>query len=365
MVNTVIQREEEAKARLREVLARVPFMAIGVPEVPPLFGLLGPRNPCCLLPIQAGNDTWRLACEVKGLAQPRQVRSVVLEIKEYLNALGDPKVYPVLLAPYISSESAEICRQAGVGFVDFAGNCRLVFGHVFIERSSGINPKAEKRGLRSLFSPKAARVLRCLLREPGVIWRVKDIERVAGVSLGQVSNVRKALLNQEWAEARSDGLILRRADALLDAWRDAYEKRSNQRKSYYTLLHGDALAQQIKSALYVAGRGEHALLASFSAAQWLAPLARYPSQVFYADEVGESILHEWLKLEPLSKGENVIIERPVDEGILIDRIEAAPGVWTTGLAQTYLDLHAAGERGAEAAEHLRQTCIKPLWSVKT
>lgn len=360
-MKTEIQHEE-ALTKLKELLARVPFISVGSAEIPPPFGLLGPRAPNFLLPVQFGNTHYaRLACEVKSQLQPRQARTAVLEIKEYLKALGSSDAYPVLLAPYISPDSAEICRQAGVGYVDFAGNCRLVFGAVFIELAGGANPKAEKRGLRSLFSPKAARILRCLLREPGVIWRVKDLEEKAGVSLGQVSNVRKALLEREWAEARSDGLLLTQADALLDAWRDAYEKRDGKRARYYTMLHGDALERQTKAALNAAGQGEHALLASFSAAQWLAPFARYPSQVFYADETGESILREWLQLEPVSKGENVIIERPADEGMLADRIEAASGVWSTGLAQTYLDLHAAGERGVEAAEHLRQTCIAPLW----
>lgn len=357
-----IHHKEEAKAKLSELLTRVPFISIGMAEVPPLFGLLGPHNPDFLLPIHAGKETWRLACEVKGSAQPRQARSAVLEMKDYLKTLGDPKTYPVLLAPYISPDSAEICRQAGVGYADFAGNCHLAFGTVFIERSGVDNPKAEKRGLRSLFSPKAARVLRRILSAPPItIWRVKELAQETGVSLGQVSNVRKALLEREWAEARSDGLILRRADTLLDAWRDAYDKRRTLRNRYYTLLRGDALEQQIKAALNAAGQGEHALLASFSAAHWQAPFARYSTQVFYADEVGESIVQQWLQLEPVDKGENVIIERPVDDGILADRDEPAPGIWCTGLAQTYLDLCASGERGREAAEHLRQTKIAPHW----
>ena len=353
--------QEEAKAALRGLLARVPFAAIGAAETPPLFGLLGPQNPDFLLPVQAGNDRWALACTVKSQVQPRQMRMAMFEIKNYLTALGDPKVYPVLLAPYISPESADICRQAGVGHVDFVGNCRLTFGHVFIERFGAANTKPEKRGLRSLFAPKAARIMRSLLREPGRIWRVTELVETTQTSLGQVSNVRNALLDREWAEARSDGLILRQPDALLDAWRDAYEKRGVERKRYYTILHGDALERQIKAALNAAGEGEHALLAAFSAANWLAPFARYPFQTFYADEVGESILRESLQLEPVGKGENVIIDLPSDAGILADRIEAAPGLWSTGLAQTYLDLCAAGERGVEAAEHLRRVRITPLW----
>lgn len=359
------QRIEEAKARLQELLARVQFVSIGDAEIPPFFGLLGSRPPSFLMSVQAGNDRWRLACEVKGQLQPRQARVAALEIKDYVARLDEPNAYPVLLAPYISPESAGICQQAGVGYVDFSGNCHLTFGHIFIERSGGVNPKAEKRGLRSLFSPKAARILRCMLRDsPHRVWRVKEFEKEAGVSLGQISNVRKALLEREWAEARSDGLILRRADALLDVWRGVYEKRRIKRNRYYTMLRGAALEQQIKAALNAAGRGEHALLASFSAAHWQAPFARYPTQVFYADEVGESILQQWLQLEPVTKGENVIIECPADEGIFADRDEAAPGIWCTGLAQTYLDLYSAGERGLEAAEHLRQTRIVPLWQVK-
>lgn len=359
-----ISSVDDARTALREALARVPFVSIGAAEVPRLFGLLGPRSPDFLLPVQVAGTPWRLVCAVKARLQPRQARTAVLELNDYLKALGDPLVYPVLVAPYISPDSAEICRQAGVGYADFAGNCRLVFGTVYIERTGAGNPKSEQRGLGSLFSPKAARVLRCLLREPGVMWRVKDLGEKAGVSLGQVSNVRKALLDREWAQAQSDGLMLTRADAVLDAWRDAYKKRASERRAYYTLLHGEALVQQIKGALNAAGRGEHAILASFSAAQWLAPFARYPSQLFYADTAGEVVLREWLKLEPVTTGENILIERPLDDGILMDRIEAAPGVWSTGVVQTYLDLTAANERGAEAAEHLRQTCFAPLWGAR-
>ncbi len=266
------------------------------------------------------------------------------------------------MAPYISPESALICRQSGVGFVDFAGNCQLTFGIIFIERSAASNGRAKRRGLRSLFSPKAARILRCLLREPGRGWRVKDLQTSAGVSLGQVSNVRRALLDREWAKLGPQGLVLTGAKPLLDDWRDAYEPRPLLREHYYTLLHGDVLEREIKNALSSGGPGAHVLLASFSAARWLAPFARYPYQVFYADDAGASILRDQLGLEKVGRGHNVIIDQPADDGIFADRIEAAPGIWSTSLVQTYLDLHASGERGIEAAGHLRQHKIEPMWS---
>lgn len=353
--------EKTLEVRLRELLARVPFVATGASEVPRPFGLLGPSSPDFMLPVQIGNERRHLLCEVKAQAQPRQVRLAALELKDYLATLGDPLAYSVLLAPYISPKSAEICRQAGIGYADCAGNCYLVFGNVFIEYSGATNPQVEKRGLRSIFSPKSARIMRALLGDPGRLWRVAELAEVTGTSLGQVSNVRSALVDREWAIADKSGLKLARPVDVLDAWRDAYSKQKSIRKRYYTLLHGENLEAFIKTALIDAGQGAHALQASFSAARWLAPFARYPSQVFYADEAGEQLLRERLQLQPVSKGENVIIVILKEGGIFADRIEAAPGVWTTGLIQTYLDLTAAGERGAEAAEHLRQIRIEPMW----
>ena len=45
---------------------------------------------------------------------------------------------------------------------------------------------------------------------------------------------------------------------------------------------------------------------------------------------------------------------PKDIRLFRDTIEPAPGAVCTSAVQTYLDLWAAGERGQEAAEHLRQ-----------
>ena len=53
---------------------------------------------------------------------------------------------------------------------------------------------------------------------------------------------------------------------------------------------------------------------------------------------------------------------PKDDGEFIDSCEPAPGIRCTGPLQTYLDLSRAGDRGREAADHLRKTCLDPHWS---
>ncbi len=363
-MKTEIAPEKEAEAKLREALKRVTFISQGVAETGQLCreSVLG--APDFVLPVRIGKENWKLACQIKREAQPRHTRLAVLELNSYLASLANPKVYPVLMAPSISPESAAICTEAGVGYSDFVGNYRLVFGNVFIESRGASSPKTKRRELRSLFSPKAARILRCMLRDPGRGWRVKDLNDAAGVSIGQVSNVRRALLDREWARVGPEGLVLTQARALLDAWRDVYKDRSLGKELYYTLMHGSALDHEIKSVLDSSGQGAHVLSASFSAGRWLAPFARQPLHVFYADEYGKGILRSQLQLKRADKGANVLVKHTEDAGIFADRIEAAPGIWCTGLVQTYLDLHVAGERGAEAAEHLRRHRIEPLWTAE-
>lgn len=108
----------------------------------------------------------------------------------------------------------------------------------------------------------------------------------------------------------------------------------------------------------------HLTLASFSAAQWLAPFARTAETHFYADKSGTEALRGYLKLERASRGANVSVAIPKDDGVFIDSYEPAPGIRCTGALQTYLDLSQAGDRGREAADHLRKTRLEPQWSIR-
>ena len=121
--------------------------------------------------VAAGDRRWTLVVEEKRVAQPREVRTVVLQLEHYLKRLPhDGSGYGVLLAPFISEESARICTEAGIGYADLAGNARLSFDQVFIETRAADNPFREKRETRSIFAPRATRVLRVLLQGPLRPW---------------------------------------------------------------------------------------------------------------------------------------------------------------------------------------------------
>jgi hypothetical protein len=298
-----------------------------------------------------------LVCECKTNGQPRHIRTALLQLRNYVSHFGK-NATPVLIVPFLSAEGQALCRESQAGFLDLAGNARLVFNGIFIERIVPNKPPSIRRELKSLFKPKSGQVLRIMLRNPRRGWRVTELAEAADVSLGHVSNVRTALLDREWARVSPEGLSLSEPDKLLDAWRGAYEPPQGRRVRFYTTLHGSPFEEASLKALRPTDNGGQAVLGSFSAARWLAPYARFSTQYFYADDIGLDRLQELLKLSSASKGENVIITVPKDHGIFRDITEPAPGVLCTSVVQTYLDLTTAGERGQEAADHLRREKMK-------
>lgn len=343
----VVKMEHEAVKALRLVLAELP--SIEDLSIAPAFEADAAID--ILVQLKAFGQEHKLVAKLTSNGQPRHVRSALLSLRDHVQRQPAP-VTPILVAPYLSTQAQDLCRQLGASYLDLQGNARLAFGSFFISRQLATKPVTARRELRSLFKPKSAQVLKVLLRAPSRAWRVTDLAEASGVSLGHVSNVRTSLLDREWALLAQEGMQLCAPDALLNAWRDAYEPPAGLRQGFYTPLHTTSLDTALKTAL-LKKVGRFAL-ASFSAAQWLAPFGRTGTHYFYADTEGLERLRETLELAPTGKGENVVVTVLEEPSVFLDTVQPAPGVNCTSPVQTYLDLAAASERGREAAEYLRQ-----------
>lgn len=297
-----------------------------------------------------------LACEVKANGQPRYIRDAIFQVQRYVQRLGSNAV-PMVIAPFLSPQAQQLCRDEGVAFLDFEGNVRIASDTIFIERQVATRPKAEKRGLRSLFKPKSARILRTMLRDPARIWRVIELAHEAQVSVGHASTVGAALREREWSDQSEDGLRLIDPNGLLDAWAEEYEAPDGEQVRLYTHLHGPAFDDALRTVM-APERQARVALASFTAANWLGPYGRHSTRYLYADEEGLAVLKEALKLGPAQKAANVVIRVPNEDGVLADTVRPEPNIVCTSPVQTYLDLANAGERGQESAEHLREKLLQ-------
>src|SRR5881296_2309872 len=142
-----------------------------------------------------------LVVEVSSLGQPRQIRASVTRLDEIRREL--PGAYPVAAAVYIGPQSARILKNNNLGFVDLSGNCHLALENVLIQKEGKRNVRPSTRPLRSLFAPRATRVIRVLLEDAGRTWRLEELAKVAGVSLGHAHNVVKRLEDVAWIERES------------------------------------------------------------------------------------------------------------------------------------------------------------------
>ena len=311
------------------------------------------------------NETrYALLMEMKPNGAPRFARSAIYQLESYIAHLhrsehqDDTRQFiPMLVSPYLSPESRSICLNHNVAYLDLYGNAHLAFGPVYIERSVPDRPKSEARAQRSLFTPKAGAILRVLLRDPARAWRVTDLAEAANASLGHVSNIRKALLDQEWIAIRDDGLVLVQPDALLKSWRKNYRQPTDPHITGYTILHGDQLRNRLSGSLSPGPQPPRAICASNSAAQWIAPYVRGGTHSFYADEPGARILQETLQLTHAAQGANVMLRIPKDETLFEDAVQPVPGIYCTNPIVTYLDLWNSNDRDREAADHLAAKCF--------
>lgn len=306
-----------------------------------------------------GDDRYALVIEVKSDGAPRFVRAAALQLKGYVavaresrSPIADRHFLPMLVAPYLSPASRSICLDHDVAYVDFLGNGHLAFDDVYIDRAVADRPKSETRALRSIFAPKAAAILRVLLRDPARAWRVTELADAANASLGHVSNVRKALLAREWIEKRKDGIVLTQPASLMRTWREEYRTPVGIRAPGYTIYHGEQLNRRLTGVLNSEPPHPRAVYSLNSAAQWFAPFVRGGTHSFYADAPGARLLEETLKLTRIERGANATVHILKDQTLLANAVQPSPGIFCTSPIVTYLDLWNGSDRDREAADHL-------------
>jgi len=72
-----------------------------------------------------------LACGVQTDGQPGHVRTALEGLRNEASRCSDDAM-PVIIAPYLSPEAQQLCKENKAGYVDLEGNARLALGEVFI-----------------------------------------------------------------------------------------------------------------------------------------------------------------------------------------------------------------------------------------
>ena len=367
--------EQTALQALQDCLGKISFLQ--VEYIGPIRGGQGPDLQA-VLRVQGRPVEVFAEYEDNGLT--RWARQAVYVLKGWL--AERPGAYGVFIAPYISPAAAAICKEAQIGYLDLAGNCHLSFETVYVHQEGYPNPFPQRRDLRSLYSPKAERILRVLLtqsqcnacaaptRQHLLGWKTEALAEAAEVSFGQVSNVKKLLADREWLLLDAAGIRLSNPGALLDDWTQQYKYRRNRVTDYYSMT--DVTESEYRLAETCQHLGLRYALTGFSGAARLAPAVRYQRVMAYIQgDLGA--LTDALGWKPVPSGANISLLAPYDEGVFylvgaaLSSSKGAAhgardmdGVQIAAPVQVYLDLQSYRGRGQEAAEAVRKEMEKSL-----
>ncbi len=315
---------------------------------------IGSQTADVVVRFRLGEQEHLLVLEVCSLGQPRQIRAAVTRLGEIRREL--PAAYPLAVAVYIGPQSARILRANGLGYLDLSGNCYLAFDNVLIEKEGKRNIRPSTRPLRSLFAPRATRVVRVLLTDPGHTWRLEELARAAEVSLGHSHNVVKRLEELAWVE-RDDRQRIRltKPTDLLENWGESYSYRDNDALSYFVPERASRkLMADVAGAATAAGRRyAFTLNAGLSL---VAPHSRIAAVHCYL-EGDPTPVASALGLRPATETEGTLhLLAPSDPGVFHRTLEKS-GLKVVCVPQLYVDLLRYERKGAEQAEHLRREAM--------
>jgi hypothetical protein len=295
-----------------------------------------------------------LALEPCSLGHPRFIRSALTKLEEITRHM--PGAHPVATAVYIGPQSAGILRSHGLGYIDLSGNCHLAFGNVLIEKEGKRNVRPSTRPLRTLFAPRATRVVRVLLTEPARVWRLEELAKAAEVSLGHSHNVVKRLEEVAWVDRDGQQRIhLAKPADLLDGWCESYRYRQNEVASYFV---AERPSRKVMTELARVAQAEGRRYAFTLAAglSLVAPQLRMPAIHCYL-EGDPGVVAAALGVRPATEVQGALhLLTPYDSGVFYGTIEKS-GLKVVSLPQLYADLRHYERRGPEQAEHLRREAM--------
>ncbi|MEK7764992.1 MAG: type IV toxin-antitoxin system AbiEi family antitoxin, partial [bacterium] len=267
-----------------------------------------------------------------------------------------PGAHPVLAADHLSEGARRELQERGIGFVDGAGNVRIKFGTVLIDRQI-LPPVARprvQRPLDRLVSRKYARVLRVLLEHHDRPWGVRELSQEAGISFRHAWVALDRLAEEGWVEKKRGQNRLAAPGTLLDFWAGRYPWKRHQSHRFYAPVRSfDDLLERLS----VLQDGTTYALTGPAGSMLVAPFVTFAVHYLYSG-AGLEPFQRALDLRPVETGgANIVIVEPDDPGVFygVRDIRGYPVACNT---QLYLDLMALGGRGKDQATHLREQVMK-------
>jgi len=265
---------------------------------------------------------------------------------------------PVVAVPYMGEVGRSYCEREGVAWMDLSGNAGIVAPGLYVQ-IVGHRNRYRRPGIpESAFGPKGTRVARWLLMHSTATFRQRELASATGLDEGYTSRVVRKLIENQFVARKREGIRIRDADRLLDAWHEVY------RFDKHTLLpghiaagSGERLAHAVAGSL-AANNVPYAITGLAAAWAWTRH-ASFRLLTVYLREHPSAKLTTSLGFRKESRGANIWLVVPNDQGVF-HGAQLVRGMRCVHPVQAYLDLKDHPERAREAADELRSQGLSPV-----
>lgn len=161
-------------------------------------------------------------CQIKRALSPPRIEHLLLQLQQDSR---ETDARPLLLTDYLPPSLAERLVEAGVNFVDEAGNVYLHWPGKLYIRVQGARPKHLREATSGrLLQSSGLQMIFVLLVEPrAVAMSYRNLAKASGVALGSVARIVPELKEKGYLEQKSrDEWRLIQKRKLLDLWMGGY-----------------------------------------------------------------------------------------------------------------------------------------------
>lgn len=256
----------------------------------------------------------------------------------------------ILVSPYISDRTAQICEENGIGYFDHAGNCLFVGHSIYLCERGNRNPQPKQYSAVSIFersSVVSSLILRELFADIGKVWKLKHLAGKVGCSIGQVSKVMGFLVRNAWAEKTAEGYVVSEPVLVLKEWGRVYGSKEVFSYSCYSLDNLSVLEGKLRELKQDMGIDSY--LTGISGGVRYAPVVRYSRVHMYMAPEDIQEAARYLGIKEVDSGANVVIF-PLENDSYIKGCRIIAGDMVVSPLQVYLDSLQLKGRGEEMAE---------------
>lgn len=307
--------------------------------------------------IRVGRKKHRLRAHWVGMGWPERTREVLQRLRQPW-----PRNH-VLVARQFSDATRAMLRRRNANWLDQTGQARIVTPSGLLILS-GVTIAAKERRKTTRWTPASADVAEVILAV-GNVPSVKEISKLTGWQQPAVSKALRFLDAQGWTRkaGSSRGIgayrTLVEMDGLRESWAEYVAAEPKVQLFAHALMRDplNFLEEELAPALH--GVGRYAV-SGWAGLQLLAPFVTsvpvihsYIEAPVYDSEL--SVILKRLKVREVSEGARIVFWRARPAVFTNPRVSKRSGrpVVVTHVSRLYADLLTLGDRGKEAAEHVR------------